>query len=144
MLIEYCNKLSGRKEGDSAKQEEKPQDVEKNLQSVEWRKEKIEIVKGKKDVDNDYFAPKKGKNTKKNVQAEKAPGQNNSLNHQIEIIGFFENLRVPPPLSLSKLDETIKLLQEKKEYFNNLKPEDSKPEDQKQKDNAPQGKKVNK
>jgi hypothetical protein len=64
------------------------------------------------------------------------------LNHQIEIVGFFENLRVPPPLSTLKLDETIKLLQEKKEYFNNLKPEDSKPEDQKPKEQPSQDKKV--
>ncbi len=124
------------------KADERPQNVEKSLESVEWKKEKIEVVKGKKDVDNDFFAPKKA--PKKNVQGEKASAQATSLNHQIEIIGFFENVKVPPPLSTSKLDETIKQLQEKREYFNNLKADESKPEDQKAKEQPAQDKKVNK
>lgn len=139
LLIAYCNKLSGRKEGESVKADERPQNVEKSLESVEWKKEKIEVVKGKKDVDNDFFAPKKA--PKKNVQGEKASAQATSLNHQIEIIGFFENVKVPPPLSTSKLDETIKQLQEKREYFNNLKADESKPEDQKAKEQPAQDKK---
>jgi len=43
---------------------------------------------------------------------------------------LFDNLKVAPPLSLNKLEETTKLLRERLEYFNNLKPEDKKSEEQ--------------
>lgn len=42
------------------------------------------------------------------------------LNHMIEVIGYFEHVRVSAPLYSKNLEETLKILEEKKEYFKNL------------------------
>jgi len=38
----------------------------------------------------------------------------------IEVIGYFEHVRVAAPLFSKNLEETLKILEEKKEYFKNL------------------------
>lgn len=40
-----------------------------------------------------------------------------ALNHKLDVIGYFDRLKVLPPLLASQLENTIKQLQEKKEYF---------------------------
>ena len=57
----------------------------------------------------------------------------------MEVLGFFDKLKVAPPLTVSKLEETIKLLTEKKNYFKQAPAEEKKGEDEdKNKGNANQ------
>ena len=39
------------------------------------------------------------------------------LNHKMEVLNFFEHVSVNPPLYMRNLEETVKLLEEKKAYF---------------------------
>ena len=42
------------------------------------------------------------------------------LNHQVEILQFFEQLSIPVPLLQKQLEDTVKLLAQKKKYFEEL------------------------
>ena len=39
------------------------------------------------------------------------------LNHKMEVLNFFEHVSVNPPMYIRNLEETVKLLEEKKAYF---------------------------
>lgn len=39
------------------------------------------------------------------------------LNHQMEVINYFEFVRVTPPIFTKNLEDALKLLEEKKAYF---------------------------
>lgn len=62
----------------------------------------------------------------------------------MEVLGFFEKLKVAPPLTVSKLEETIKLLNEKKNYFKQAPAEEKKEGEEEDKNKGNANQKVNK
>lgn len=62
---------------------------------------------------------KKGKKQQKKIETVQEV-KDEKLNHLIEVIGYFEHVRVAPPLFSKNLEETLKILEEKKDYFKNL------------------------
>jgi len=120
LLISYCLKLSPQEkviEEDFGKN--KAQALEDALKSDEWKKEKLQLVVSRRDKEEDLYAgkPKKNKNQK---QQEKPVSGNLPLNHQMEILGYFDSVKVSPPLFISKLPDTLKHLKDKKDYYQNL------------------------
>jgi DNA repair exonuclease SbcCD ATPase subunit len=133
-LIQYCNRLLPSKDdGSQGVQEKDKHEAAKNaLQTDEWKKEKGTVIKGKREEDNEFFigTNKKSKNANKPQQQKKEEVPSvQSLNHQFETINFFDALKVTPPLFTDKLEDTIKVLNDKKAYFVKLQDEAAK-EDQ--------------
>ena len=80
------------------------------------------VIQSKKENDNDFFS---AKNKKKKEVKKKEEAVNPNLQHQFEVLAYFERLKVAPPLFVAKLEETIKLLKEKKDYYSGLPLTDS-------------------
>lgn len=115
LLVNYCESLlpkSSDHDNSDLKQEALSQAVQD-----EWKKEKITVIASKKDTDGDFFSAKnKKKNVKKKKKEEVGP-EKQGLNHQFEVLGYFERLKVSPPLFVAKLADTIKEINEKKAYY---------------------------
>ena len=134
-MIDYCKKLKPKQKEENLATEEK-KDIAKVLKSDEYKKEKVTVMASKRSADLDLFSvagkQKKQKNTeKKVVVVEEGVEQKEimiSLNHKIEVLGYFEKLRVGVPMFENKLDATLKLLEEKKVYFAS-QTEQAKPEE---------------
>lgn len=106
--------------------EEKKQELSQDVQE-DWKKQKFTVIQSKKESDGDFFAPKK-KNVVKKKEKEEPVNEKQALHHQFEVLGYFEKLKVPPPLFVNKLEETVKLLKEKKDYYSGLSPEEGQKE----------------
>jgi len=55
------------------------------------------------------------------------------LNHQFDALNYFDQLKVSPPLFTDKIPDTLKVLQEKKAYFQKLQDDAVKDDDDKKK-----------
>lgn len=123
LLIDYCKKLMPQEaKGDQPKEQtaEEKKDIEAILATGDYKKEKVTLfTKTQEDLFN-VGGAKGGKGKKGKGKGKKEEANANkpeSLNHKFDVLGFFESLKVAPPMFTSKLEGTIKILQEKKEYF---------------------------
>ena len=96
----------------------------------EWKKEKMTVVQSKKNSDGDFFSAKSKK--KEFKKKEEPVNEKQVLQHQFEVMAYFERLKVAPPLFVNKLEETIKYLKEKKDYYLGLPLGDGTTEEKKQ------------
>jgi len=136
-LIQYCTRLTPQKEeANETPGISKEEAVKKALQSDEWKKVKFDAVKGRRE-EEDYFFVGKKKDKKKPVEKEKEPENFvQALNHGFETLNYFDAIKISPPLFSDKLEETIKVLREKKAYFQKLQDDAGRTEEEKK--NAPE------
>jgi len=90
--------------------------VEAKLASGDWKKEKVHVLK--KPDQHQGIQPGQ-KKQKKNRKAVKKP-EDNKLTLTIETLSYFDQIKVSPPSYSKEIDETIKQLNEKKEYFTKM------------------------
>lgn len=116
LLIDYCQKLLPKVKSTEETVVAEKKDIVAELSKGDFKKEKITLLsKTEEDLFNVGVA-KKLKGKKKGKKEEVKP-ETQSLNHKFDVLGFFENMKVAPPMVVNKLEGTIKVLQEKKEYF---------------------------
>jgi len=130
LLIAYLAKLLPQEQSIEAElQKDKSEVLKEALKSDAWKKEKVQLVVSKKDLDNDLYAgkPKKKGSDKKQPPKEQGP-VNLPCNHQMEILGYFDHIKVAPALSTNKLPDAIKQLKEKREYYQQLAEKEEKGE----------------
>jgi len=125
LLLNYCHKVSPSTENTNTQETEEQAKarLEEALQSDEWKSSKATLLVSKRDRNDDFTS---GKQKKKGQNKNKAPKEqptSQPLNHQIETLNYFDEIKVSPPLFTDKLPETIKVLQEKKAYFEKLSTE---------------------
>ncbi len=105
------------------------------MKSDDWKKQKVEAVVSKKDLDLDYFGGAGKKKDKK--KAESKPKEANNaptpLNHQFDALNYFDTLKVSPPLFTDKIADTLKVLNEKKADFVKQQEDAVKEEEEKKK-----------
>lgn len=133
LLIGYCQRINPSRDANANEVEQKDKNavIKEALQSDEWKTAKGQYLVSRREKEDDLFAGK-GKKQKKKSQASKAQQEESSsqtLNHQIETLNYFEEIKVSPPLFTDKLPETLKILQEKKAYFEKLSEEAIKAEE---------------
>lgn len=116
-------------------EEERKADIQNALQSDEWKKAKVQIISNKRDTDNDFFAGTQKKNKKKAPVKQETRDENAIVQHSIDILNYFDSLKISPPLVTSALDDAIKSLKEKRDYFEKLSEEErNRPIDDKSKE----------
>lgn len=72
----------------------------------------------KRENANDYFTgKKKAKKGKTQAKHEEKKEEKVPLQHQIETLKFFEEIKVSPPLYTDGIQETLKLINEKKAQY---------------------------
>lgn len=120
-MISYCNKVSPSTENTNTAETEAEAKarVEEALKGDEWKNSKATELVSKRDRNDDFTSGKK-KKVQQKKQAPKEQSASQPLNHQIETLNYFDEIKVSPPLFTDKLPETIKILQEKKAYFQKL------------------------
>lgn len=130
-LLQYLNKLLPATEEvneDSAKGKEDR--IQEALKAEEWKKAKFEILKNKRDNDDEFIVnKKKSKNKKQNKEKEETTAQ--PLNHQFDALNSFDSIKVSPPLFVEKIPDAIKLVKEKQEYFLKMQAEAVKADEEK-------------
>lgn len=124
LLIKYCHRVTPSTQTAQAEvsQKDKQQVIQDALQSNDWKEAKGQYVLSRKEKADDFFSGKK-KEKKKTPQTKTEETGAQSLNHQIETLNYFEEIKIAPPLTTDKLPDTLKLLQEKKAYFEKLSTE---------------------
>jgi len=124
LLIKYSTKLNPNSDEANIAISKKDKNVviEEAMQIDEWKSAKGQYIHARKEKADDFFAGKEKKKTQKKATTEKDTGPQ-PLNHQIETLNYFDEIKVSPPLFTDKLPETIKILQEKKAYFEKLSAE---------------------
>lgn len=131
-MIQYLNKLLPTAEvliQDLNKLKEER--IQEALKSEEWKKQKVEFVKSKKNDDDEFNVGGKKKDKKKNQNKEKEDTSTQPLNHQFDALNSFDSVKVSPPLFSDKINDSIKVLKEKLEYFQKLQADAIKAEDEK-------------
>jgi len=123
LLIKYALKLQPQEkviEEDQTKF--KTEALDKALKSDEWKKEKVQLLVSRREKDDDLYTgkPKKNKNQAQKQQTDKNANVNLALNHQMDVLTYFDSVKVAPPLDSSKLPITLQALKEKKEYYQKL------------------------
>lgn len=123
-LIRYCHSVTPSTETVNNAENEKEQQarVQEALQSEEWKNSKAQELVSKRDRNDDFTSGKKKKAQHKKV-APKEQATSQPLHHQIETLNYFDEIKVSPPLFTDKLAETIKVVEEKKAYFEKLSSE---------------------
>ena len=133
LLIGYIQNLQPKTA--SVSQEEKKQELSQDVQE-DWKKQKFTVIQSRKETDNDFFSSKNKKKTVKKEKKEEPVNEKQPLHHQFEVLGYFEKLKVPPPLFVNKLEETAKLLKEKRDYYAGLPLEEPKKEEPRSEEKA--------
>lgn len=146
-LISFVDSL--RPKGDGMGQDEDGDmnlvDVDKQIASGDWKKEKVHVLK--KEEEDLGIQPgqgkKKGKGKKKQNQA--AP-EESKLALSMQTLSYFDSLKVTPPAFSKDLDSVLKVLEEKKAYFikisddlndgKTVETEETKPEEENKQENA--------
>lgn len=118
-LITYCTALLPKTNTTTESQPAMRTDISGALTTDEWKKEKVVVTKSKKEQDEMFYVAPKKKNQPKEAPKPTGPVVQ-AINHQLDTIKYFDHLKVPVPLFTNKLEDTIKLLQEKQAYFQNL------------------------
>lgn len=127
LLINYCNKVSPVVEEatETINKKDKAVALEEALSSNDWKNTKGQYLQSKRETVDDFYSGKgKKKGQQKKPQATKT--EDNSaqpINHQIETLNYFDEIKVSPPLYTDKLPATLKILSEKKAYFEKLSQE---------------------
>lgn len=123
-MIRYCHSVTPSTETVNNAENEKEQQarVQEALQSDEWKNSKAQELVSKRDRNDDFTAGKK-KKTQQKKAAPKEQATSQPLHHQIETLNYFDEIKVSPPLFTDKLAETIKVVEEKKAYFEKLSSE---------------------
>jgi len=103
--------------GASGAKEVEKVDINAILKSNEWKKDNCSAVVCKKDVVDDYFSAKPKQNKGKKAVV---PLVEQKLNHNMEVLKCFDEMKIASPTTINNLDATIKLLEEKKTYFETL------------------------
>jgi len=120
LLISYLERLkpkAGEEVVPEKTEEEKRAEIQSALQSDEWKKSKVQMISNKRDIDNDFFAGAQKKNKKKAPVKQETRDESNVIQHSIDILKYFDDLKISPPMATTSLDDTIKTLKEKKDYF---------------------------
>lgn len=129
LLINYVQNLIPKNAASAPAEEKK--ELSQQVQD-DWKKQKFIVLTSRKEQDNDFFSSKgNGKKKRDNKKKEEEPAavEKQALQHQFEVMGYFEKLKVPPPMLVGKLEETLKLLVEKKNYYSGLPLEEPKKEE---------------
>jgi hypothetical protein len=140
-MIQYTSRLLPSKDDGSQgdQQKDKNEAAKEALQKDEWKKEKVQAIKGKREAENEFFIGVNKKSKKGGQQAqtkEKEEPQVQHLNHQFETLNFFDALKISPPLFSDKLEETLRQLNEKKAYYLKLQEDAIKAESEKKPEDA--------
>lgn len=121
LLIDYCSNLLPKGKEEVKEECVEKKDIEAILNTGDYKKEKVTLfTKESSDLFGVSTAkqPKgKGKSKGKKTNKDDAAPKPESLNHKFEVLGFFESLKVAPPMFVAKLESTIEVLKEKKAYF---------------------------
>ncbi len=139
-LIDYCKRLQPEKAKVEVATEETKFTDEDTFKNESG---KVLISKRDRGATDDYWAPtkqtgrgrkKKRKRRKKFVPEDKQGNQ--ALQHQIDILQFFTDVHVGVPHFENQLENTIKQLEEKVDYYVNLPPpeDEEKPKKKRRKD----------
>lgn len=70
------------------------------------------LIVSKKSIDTDEKVGGKRKSKKKDQAPKEEP-----LLHKVEVLNYFEHVKVSPPLFTKSLQECLTILEEKKAYF---------------------------
>ncbi|CAD8191786.1 unnamed protein product [Paramecium octaurelia] len=120
-LITYLNKLKPTAAQQQA-QQQKQIDIEQVLKSDDWKKEKCTAIK-KEAEDNLYnFSQLKSKKKNKQPQQQKEEKKDEKpsiLQHDLQTLQFFDTVKVATPFYITELDNVVKSIQERKEYYLN-------------------------
>jgi len=139
-LVAYCTRLIPNQD-DAVVVDNVDKSLVANeaLKSDEWKNSKAQFMVSKKDDNNDFFVgKKKDKKKKSQNKQEEAKSDNKAqpLQHQIETLRYFEEIKVSPPLTTDKIEDTLKVLNEKKAAFQKMQEEAIKAEEEKAKAKA--------
>lgn len=137
-LIQYLNRLLPQKVENSIEENKNKEELIQNaLNSAEWKKQKVETVVSKKDQEDLFFFGAKKKDKKKaDAKAKEDSNAPQPLNHQFDALNYFDTLKVTPPLFTDKIPDTLKVLQEKKAYFQKMQEDTIKEDEEKKKRKA--------
>ena len=119
-MITYSHKLLPQEKVVNEQTKSKSELLEEALKVDDWKKDKLTLVINRRDKEEDYFPGKSKKNKEKKASQQQQQEKGNSnpaLNHQMEILTYFDHVKVSPPLFTNKLIDAIRLLKEKKEYY---------------------------
>jgi phage I-like protein len=131
-LLQYLNKLlPSTEESNEDSIKLKEDRIQEALKAEEWKKAKFEILKSKRDNEDEFTISNKKKNKKKNQNKEKEETTVQTLNHQFDALNSFDSIKVSPPLFVDKIPDAVKLLKEKQEYFLKLQDEAVKADEEK-------------
>lgn len=78
--------------------------------------EQLKVVQKKKEQNVDFHKQTKGKKAHKKIAPKEEKPEDNKISHKLDVLEFFEQMRMVAPMK-NKVDETIKLLEEKEKYF---------------------------
>lgn len=81
------------------------------------KKTRVELMRNKKNIENEFFSGKRKKDKKKSKPKNERKAEPIVLQHTLNILNYFDSIKIPPPLVSTALDETIKALQDRKNYF---------------------------
>lgn len=79
------------------------------------------IANKKKDLDDEIVPKKDKKQNKSKVVKELLPSS--QLEHSIEVVRYFDNFKVIPPQKLEDIDNVIRDIDEKIEYYKTANPD---------------------
>lgn len=132
------NRLLPQKVENSIEENKNKEELIQNaLNSAEWKKQKVETVVSKKDQEDLFFFGAKKKDKKKaDAKAKEDSNAPQPLNHQFDALNYFDTLKVTPPLFTDKIPDTLKVLQEKKAYFQKMQEDAIKEDEEKKKRKA--------
>jgi len=122
-LISFLGTLSKTKNENENEEEShtgyNAKDVEDKLAQGDWKKEKVHILKSKKDDENQGVQPGGGKKNKKKGKKNKehAKEVDTKLTLTIETLGYFDQIKVSPPTYGKEIVDVIEKLKEKRDYF---------------------------
>jgi len=122
-LINYLNSFKNKSDESSEEIVGFNQEcVESKLASGDWKKEKVHILKNKRDEEEQGVQPgqKKHKN-KKNKTNKKA--EEPKLTLTIETLSYFEEIKCSPPTYAKEIQGVVDSLEEKKAYFTRISDE---------------------
>jgi len=121
-LISFLGTLSKTKNDDNEEELQtgyNAKDVEDKLAQGDWKKEKVHILKSKKDDEDQGVQPGGGKKNKKKGKKNKENTKevDTKLTLTIETLGYFDQIKVSPPTYGKEIHEVIEKLKEKRDYF---------------------------
>lgn len=107
-LIRYCKSFQKKVVQDEQKAAPKDTSCLAN--------EQLQVVQKKKEQNVDFHKQTKNKKAHKKTAPQEEKPEDNKISHKLDVLEFFEQMRMVAPTK-NKVEETIKLLEEKEKYF---------------------------